>query len=334
MACLQRLRFDDRLSRVALSCVARCGLLACLLWKLLPRGLQRPERHVTNQSSHLLHRSLLTCPTGSMVDSSPGNLGGSSSSLAPRMSRSRRSSSNLPEAPAAAAATAETGIDDIKRVLDHESAELFRESLQPHTGPTKHLDFQLGEVLDELLATEANYLRDMRFTVSKFAKPLRELLDAAQVQAIFSNLATLLELHANLSSALPQPDGPPPQIALSPAAAISPGDPVGEARHQHKRRASQIAYARMNITEKASAWPEDASSAPALHSAPHTIPLLMCARAAPRRRATTSRLPSSRCSRTSSRMRPTRPTTRMSRALSSRRASTRHAWRHFWQARS
>jgi hypothetical protein len=46
----------------------------------------------------------------------------------------------------------------------------------------------------------------MRFTVTKFAKPMKEMLTTAETQAIFSNLAQLLELHARLSSALPQPD--------------------------------------------------------------------------------------------------------------------------------
>ena len=111
-------------------------------------------------------------------------------------------------ATSAAESTAEVGLDDIKRVLDHESAELFRESQPNSRGSQRDSssdDFQLGEVLDELLRTEANYMRDMRFTVAKFAKPLRELLDAAQMQSIFSNLATIVELHANLSEVLPQP---------------------------------------------------------------------------------------------------------------------------------
>ena len=97
---------------------------------------------------------------------------------------------------------AEAAIVDIKRVLDHESAELYRESQRasrnwsaaPADAASAADSVELRELFDELLRTEDNYLRDMRFAVTKFGKPLRELLDAAQTKTIFSNLAQILEL--------------------------------------------------------------------------------------------------------------------------------------------
>ena len=91
----------------------------------------------------------------------------------------------------------------MKRVLDHESSEIYRNS-QTLSSATAD-DSKINEVLDELLQTEANYLRDIRFTATKFAKPLRELLAPHHTDRIFSNLSTLLELHDSLASQLPQP---------------------------------------------------------------------------------------------------------------------------------
>jgi hypothetical protein len=47
-------------------------------------------------------------------------------------------------------ASAEAGLGDIKRVLDHETQELEREALEekpPSRSPSRQRDFQLGELL-------------------------------------------------------------------------------------------------------------------------------------------------------------------------------------------
>ena len=117
----------------------------------------------------------------------------------------------------------EAAVVEVKRVLDHESAELYRESLSRRDSAVPEPgDAELREVIDELLRTEGNYLRDMRFTVSKFGKPLRELLDAAQTKAIFSNLAQILELHARLVTALPEPEERPSPQRFADAPAPAP----------------------------------------------------------------------------------------------------------------
>ena len=145
-----------------------------------------------------------------------------------------------------------TGLSAMKRVLDHESSELYRNSQQPPAKGSN--DWALNEVLDELLKTEANYARDMHFTANKFAKPLRELLDAATAHKIFSNLATLMELHDTLASHLPEADGTDGTDAgdtrspvnllqaqsaeLSSAMTASPTDRANERRRSLQSRAS------------------------------------------------------------------------------------------------
>ena len=47
---------------------------------------------------------------------------------------------------------------------------------------------QLAEVFDELLATEATYLRDLRMVEERFLAPMRSLLPPPMHHAIFGNL--------------------------------------------------------------------------------------------------------------------------------------------------
>ena len=136
-----------------------------------------------------------------------------------------------------------SGLEDMKNLLNHGQKELYRESLTPTAPTATAADYQLNEVLDELLNTEANYLRDITFAVQKFGKPLRELLTAAQATAVFSNLATLLELHANLSQILPQPDVAAP-LAV---------DGQAPAERQKAPGSSRASYAATSVAAKGQA---------------------------------------------------------------------------------
>ena len=146
-----------------------------------------------------------------------------------------------------------TGLSDLKRVLDHESSELYRafQGISPATAD----EVKINEVLDELLQTESNYLRDIRVTTHKFAKPLRELLAPQQVHKIFSNLATLKELHDNLASQLPSPDDGPPRpasgvgLAAAAAAAAVPS-PTDREAERRRSLAHQGTYTSLSVEAK------------------------------------------------------------------------------------
>ena len=146
-----------------------------------------------------------------------------------------------------------TGLSDLKRVLDHESSELYRASqgISPATAD----EVKINEVLDELLQTESNYLRDIQVTTHKFAKPLRELLAPQQVHKIFSNLATLKELHDNLASQLPSPDDGPPRpasgvgLAAAAAAAAVPS-PTDREAERRRSLAHQGTYTSLSVEAK------------------------------------------------------------------------------------
>ena len=168
-----------------------------------------------------------------------GNGGGSGNAMSSLLRR------RAPGAEVNEQSLVEAAVVDIKRVLDHESAELYRESLsQQDAAVSEPGDTEMREVIDELLRTEAHYLADMRFTVSKFAKPLRELLDAGQTKAIFSNLAQILELHARLLTSLPEPDArpsdSPPRTAAGGGGSYS-GHLQGSSGSSSRRRLSVAA---------------------------------------------------------------------------------------------
>jgi hypothetical protein len=60
----------------------------------------------------------------------------------------------------------------------------------------------LSAVLDELVATEANYVADLRCATSAFCQPLADLLSSRQHHAIFGSLPQLLQIHEELEAAL------------------------------------------------------------------------------------------------------------------------------------
>ena len=60
----------------------------------------------------------------------------------------------------------------------------------------------LTAVLDELVATEANYVADLRCATSAFCQPLADLLPSRQHHAIFGSLPQLLRIHEELEKAL------------------------------------------------------------------------------------------------------------------------------------
>ena len=57
-------------------------------------------------------------------------------------------------------------------------------------------------MLDELVATEANYVADLRCATSAFCQPLADLLPSRQHHAIFGSLPGLLRIHDELETAL------------------------------------------------------------------------------------------------------------------------------------
>ena len=186
-----------------------------------------------------------------------------------RLKRSGGSSGSRELAQTTPAVAAEESLERVKRVLDRESADLYQQGLElARQAPASVHDGQLGEVLDELLNTEANYLRDMHFVVNKFAKPMRELLDSAAMQSIFSNLATILELHAKLSEALPQPEpispgardgaGDASHFFSACAATAAEGDEAQSGRERARSREARLSFAQtplgLKVHEVASAF--------------------------------------------------------------------------------
>ena len=78
----------------------------------------------------------------------------------------------------------------------HRRQSLSPDKLAPE--PTE----ALSAVLDELVATEANYVADLRCATSAFSQPLADLLPSRQHQAIFGCLPQLLSIHEDLESEL------------------------------------------------------------------------------------------------------------------------------------
>ena len=78
----------------------------------------------------------------------------------------------------------------------HRRQSLSPDKLAPE--PTE----ALSAVLDELVATEANYVEDLRCATSAFSQPLADLLPSRQHQAIFGSLPQLLSIHEDLESQL------------------------------------------------------------------------------------------------------------------------------------
>ena len=61
---------------------------------------------------------------------------------------------------------------------------------------------QFHEVLLEILSTEARYIADLRFVVTEFLAPMRNLLPPRAHADVFSNLEQLAELHTRLEDDL------------------------------------------------------------------------------------------------------------------------------------
>ena len=85
----------------------------------------------------------------------------------------------------------------------------------------------VGEVLEELLKTEANYLEDLRFTIREFEGPLRGPMDSQTHYDVFSNLLQLESLHVKLETDLEparraKKDGTTEQLAELVAKAFGP----------------------------------------------------------------------------------------------------------------
>ncbi|KAL1526743.1 hypothetical protein AB1Y20_015439 [Prymnesium parvum] len=95
-------------------------------------------------------------------------------------------------------------IADIKRVLDHESSSLYQHSLLQSDSPRSAAQAmgQLDKVLDELLATEANYALDLHSTCERVLRPLQTILPAGTHARIFSNLQAIRTLHSHLQETL------------------------------------------------------------------------------------------------------------------------------------
>ena len=115
-------------------------------------------------------------------------------------------------------------IAEMKRVLNHESSALYHHSLIDEAASPQRLsktEVQLHDTLEELLSTEAKYLRDLRALSASFARPLQAMVTPAEHQGIFSNLSTLLSLHSSLEAAARAPamepraasPSPPPTVA-------------------------------------------------------------------------------------------------------------------------
>jgi len=60
----------------------------------------------------------------------------------------------------------------------------------------------LGDVLEELLLTEATYLDDLRHVMEHFVTPMDDILSHSAHATIFANLAMLVELHNKLAADL------------------------------------------------------------------------------------------------------------------------------------
>ena len=60
----------------------------------------------------------------------------------------------------------------------------------------------LGDVLEELLLTEATYLDDLRHIMEHFVTPMTDILSHSVHSTIFANLSMLVELHTKLAADL------------------------------------------------------------------------------------------------------------------------------------
>lgn len=126
--------------------------------------------------------------------------GGSISGTSPQLARACTSPS---EQPPVAESLLELG-----RVLSLQRQGLStllqlhrRQSLSPDKLAPEPTE-ALSAVLDELVATEANYVSDLRCATSAFSQPLADLLPSRQHQEIFGSLPQLLSIHEDLESEL------------------------------------------------------------------------------------------------------------------------------------
>lgn len=107
-----------------------------------------------------------------------------------------------PKSGSCAAQVAEQ-IAEMQGVFNSESSQLYLRSLV-HDQSSELLlqsEAQLADVLDELLTTEANYLRDLHVVLECFALPMQDMLSLGEHETIFSNLAALVALHTRIESA-------------------------------------------------------------------------------------------------------------------------------------
>ena len=92
-----------------------------------------------------------------------------------------------------------SGIRQLKAVLEeHEDGQ---RSARASARLTKR-ERALYDVLCELLTTEKNYVADLRFAVSEYAKPLRGPLGQQKHYDVFANLEQIEQLHGNLEADL------------------------------------------------------------------------------------------------------------------------------------
>ena len=90
-----------------------------------------------------------------------------------------------------------TGIKQLKAVLEESTA------MGDASERLTRRERALHDVINELLATEAKYLADLRFAVREYAVPLKQMLPTPQLHYdVFSNLEQLEALHSKLEADL------------------------------------------------------------------------------------------------------------------------------------
>ena len=115
----------------------------------------------------------------------------------------------------------------------HRRQSLSPDKLAPE--PTE----ALSAVLDELVATEANYVEDLRCATSAFSQPLADLLPSRQHQAIFGSLPQLLSIHEDLESQLRNLD-----LDLDPNLESEPRGERGGCKQSGRARGRGVALCR------------------------------------------------------------------------------------------
>ena len=117
-----------------------------------------------------------------------------------------------------------SGIDDsatgaagvLKQIAAMRDALKAKTDAAPSPPTTATTQAALQDVCEEILATEANYLRDVTHTVDAYLMPLQHLVDPQQHAKVFANLQQMQQMHMIL-------DGD-----LKPAAAASTRDEKAE----------------------------------------------------------------------------------------------------------